>query len=114
MDCPDCQTKLTVSFYEGAHIHFCIQCHGSLVGASELRTILERHEEEVSRDGGIPDRGQASEPRTCPGCATTMVHEQFMDAVTIDRCASCERVWLDPHELEDIQFHAEMGHPHDC
>ena len=60
MDCPDCQAKLTVSFYEGAHIHFCIQCHGSLVGASELRTILERHEEEVSRDGGIPDRGQSS------------------------------------------------------
>ena len=110
MDCPDCQVPLATSFYEGVRIRFCKQCHGSLLGANDLTAIIERHEEDVDRSEGVRAQNEPQAPRNCPGCKEQMVHETFMNTVVIDRCTGCQRVWLDPHELEDIQFLAEIGH----
>ena len=39
---------------------------------------------------------------TCPGgCETKLVEEAFRD-IQIDRCPTCEGVWLDPGELDKI------------
>jgi Zn-finger nucleic acid-binding protein len=110
MKCPDCESVLSAGFYEGVRIRFCKDGHGSFVGSNGLTRIIERHEEEVVRNDGVPNREIVDKVRQCPDCETAMVHEAFMSVVTIDRCASCSGVWLDPHELDDIQFLAEMGH----
>jgi len=45
---------------------------------------------------------------TCPKCGGKFVVYSFMDFV-LDRCESCERIWLDKGELEGILRRATRG-----
>ncbi|MGB8510660.1 MAG: zf-TFIIB domain-containing protein [Pyrinomonadaceae bacterium] len=47
------------------------------------------------------ERGEAASTMACPRC-DGMLHEETYDDVHIDRCNSCNGIWLDAGELEQI------------
>ncbi len=50
------------------------------------------------------ERSEAKQKQSinCPRCAAPLVEEE-LDHVKIDRCPSCQGVWLDAGELEQLQ-----------
>jgi hypothetical protein len=61
------------------------------------RESLQRLREHLS--AGEPDAGATTLP--CPRCPGRLHQETFED-VTIDRCDTCQGIWLDAGELEHI------------
>jgi len=50
----------------------------------------------------------------CPKCKTETLSEFFVEDVTVDRCASCDGIWCDAQELnqllaEDARQVASLG-----
>ena len=41
----------------------------------------------------------------CPRCSATLIERKFKD-VEIDRCPECEGLWLDFHELDQLEDNA--------
>lgn len=56
---------------------------------------LREHLRSQSQEGGAPAT------LDCPRCAGKLREESF-DEVTIDRCDTCNGIWLDAGELENI------------
>jgi Zn-finger nucleic acid-binding protein len=109
MVCPDCHNGLTNTFYEGVRIAVCTRCAGAFLDDADLKTIIERKEVEISREEGVSARPREPRVRSCPKCESAMSQAVYKEVVQVDRCAQCRGLWLDPHELEDIQFLAEQG-----
>ncbi len=119
MNCPVCKGALRPIDYEGVCIHTCDACGGEFLGSSEMRHVVGTREERFPADlrqeldTQTPTPGLASdEPDRqlcCPSCATEMTLINYCNdtGVHVDRCPSCEGVWLDQEELERIQILVE-------
>jgi Zn-finger nucleic acid-binding protein len=67
-----------------------------------------RHEEELLRQARRERRrkeeaASAADPPKCPRCGHDL-QEEDISGVTIDRCVSCEGIFLDRGELEAIML----------
>ena len=38
----------------------------------------------------------------CPRCSATLAVRQFKD-IEVDRCPGCQGIWLDYHEMDDLE-----------
>lgn len=122
--CPRCRIPLAAVRYEGAPLQRCPACRGCFVDSTQTAKIFSRQEydfpEEVRRLGEslLSIRQQVdlrkrfySTPRppipwSCHRCGGTVVREFFNPAylVQVERCRACGLTWLDPQELELLQY----------
>ena len=62
------------------------------------RADLKRIEQQQARDAAEREARRG----TCPGGCPTKLQEEVFRDLKIDRCPTCNGVWLDPGELEQI------------
>jgi Zn-finger nucleic acid-binding protein len=115
LDCPACQTRLERYEAYGVRIESCPRCRGLWLYAEDLRALKDRvapgslpslrwMNEEMDAIGkahAVPTR------RGCPVCSDrTLVATVFGDSgIVVDSCPSCQGVWLDHHEFQEILAH---------
>lgn len=116
MDCPQCRRPLREANYEGVLIHICDKCGGEFIGADALAHIVRTREErfpeasdpawaDIKPQFGVPE-SEARRVLDCPRCGSTMSVNNYGgdSGVYIDRCSRCGGIWLDQHELENVQI----------
>ncbi len=120
MNCPQCSSNLNQTVYEDVPIDACDACGGEFIGGGKLGQIVRTRQERFSPElkatladhrpkfggtGTQPDRALC-----CPGCGETMrvVNYSGDSGVFVDRCDSCDGLWLDHEELEKVQVVLEQ------
>ncbi len=73
--------------------------------AAKDRALLQEMKTETRKVEATMRQERAA---TCPKCGGKFVVYSFMDFV-LDRCESCEGIWLDKGELEGILRRAARG-----
>jgi Zn-finger nucleic acid-binding protein len=74
----------------------CASCDGLFLRSPEIAAAIRQAGVDRDKLGGIHPL-----PPACPGCAAEMT--VFVVAnLEIDRCGSCEAIWLDKGELEKV------------
>lgn len=119
--CPSCQVNLIESYYEGAKILTCSSCEGYFLGKEKVMRILSRKisdfSPEVKREGEIIKEDikkskcsvrNINTPFTlsCPQCTLRMKHMfyNYVWPVEVDKCLTCQGIWLGKKEMELIQY----------
>ncbi|MHC4415163.1 MAG: zf-TFIIB domain-containing protein [Planctomycetota bacterium] len=114
MQCPQCSSALASLTYEGVPIHTCNACGGEFIGGQELAHIVHTRQEQFDPElkellaertprFGVPE--EARRTLCCPACGEPMVVVSYGgdSGIFVDRCDSCDGLWLDHEELERIQ-----------
>lgn len=92
--------------YDGSAVQSCPGCHGLEVAQRDLRRIAERLARDLvgQIDLEAPTPKGMGDPSGGLVCACGAKMDNFaylgLPDVRLDRCESCERVWLDAEELE--------------
>ena len=117
MRCPLCPEPLAAAAVEGASVFSCPDKHGLLIEQKAFSSILDRSWEAVSRQDAeaatFAARPAARAPLPCPACAVAMDRVPYcgVEALPVERCATCDRIWLDRGMLEAILLVvAKMNH----
>ena len=109
MKCPACENKLETVDCRGIEIDECINCRGRWFDRDELRKAKDKQDDDIrwldfdpfGEDAG--KLGVSSEGKKCPKCLEKMSSIRYGNSgVIIDKCSSCEGVWLDHGEYERI------------
>lgn len=111
MCCPRCGDPLRACRLEGQPIDSCASCGGLVLPRAGLAELLQRTDSADS-DGPpprVPDKGAGLH---CPLCAGAMSNYGYLAAsfVHIDRCASCDVVFIDGGELDAMAVHHRRTH----
>ena len=116
MNCPRCASPLEQTVYEGVLIHGCNSCGGEFIGGENLGQIVRCRQEQFSPElkallsDQCPAFGEtAAQPERalcCPGCGEPMAVVNYGgdSGIFVDRCESCDGLWLDHEELEKVQI----------
>lgn len=119
MDCPRCKTSLTAVTYEGVEVDTCQGCGGEWLDAGELKQINDIREKTFSAEeigivkgiekGSFLKERDMTEDLHCPKCQVVMKQFNYGadSGIAIDKCASCQGIWLDKDELEQVQILVE-------
>jgi Zn-finger nucleic acid-binding protein len=106
--CPLCQAPLAKSLLDGSHtIQYCEKCRGVLLQRADFAYAVSQRRAHA-RGPGLhaveQDRRELQRRVACPSCRTPMdVHPYYGPGhVVIDTCRSCDLVWLDFGELQQI------------
>ena len=115
MKCPQCSSALESTTYEAVPIHTCNSCGGEFIGGRELAHIVHTRQEQFDPElkellaerkprFGVPPE-EARRSRCCPTCGEPMSVVSYGgdSGIFVDRCESCDGLWLDHEELERIQ-----------
>ena len=109
MNCPDCLSELKVAKLKGINIHECLKCKGKWLERNELILAKNRADEDLRWLDFDPFGKDAeklsvsSEGKQCPQCIKKMQSLTYSQSkVIIDKCQSCEGVWLTHGELAKI------------
>ena len=111
MCCPRCGGMLRACRLEGQPIDSCDSCGGLVLPRAALHELLQRTE--ANDPGGplprVPDQGAGLR---CPLCAGAMSNYGYLAAafVHIDRCGSCDVVFIDGGELDAMAVHHQRTH----
>jgi Zn-finger nucleic acid-binding protein len=115
MQCPRCNAQLKEILYEGVSIDTCEKCEGEWLDSGEIIAINKAREKTFS-DGEknkMTGAQKAAKPVTrsqaslqCPHCKVPMtsLNYSYSTGIIVDRCPSCNGLWLDKDELENIQI----------
>ena len=109
MNCPDCQSELKVANLKGINIHECLKCKGKWFERNELIQAKDKADEGLRWLDFDPFGKDAeklsigSDGKQCPQCAKKMQSLTFSQSkIIVDKCQSCEGVWLSHGELAKI------------
>ena len=85
----------------------CAQCHGLLMEREVFAAAVTGKRQAATTPAVLPKKVSARQLDrrvTCPSCAATMITDWYYGPghVVIDRCATCDLVWLDGGELQTI------------
>ncbi len=117
--CPVCQLDMQPRTYEGQLISHCPNCDGNWLGRSQLKHVINtrtvQFDMQLARSLALtaPSRHIASKELdrllSCPACNLDLQTRKYADdsAITVNRCDTCEGVWLDRGELEMVQMLVE-------
>jgi len=95
--CPKCEGRLWHLRRQGIFYEMCSQCSGIWFDAGELTMLLQ-----IYKDFD-PEAGEASSAN-CLRCDSGMREYTFPNTdVKIDRCPSCQGVWLDKGEFGQLR-----------
>ena len=105
MSCPRCGEHLGESKLNEVEIRICAGCMGLLVEQRRLLPLLDAMALELLMEVDLDTEVEMIEDRgpvgACPSCGSAMDCDGYMGSkeVSIDRCNSCWRIWIDPMEL---------------
>lgn len=103
MNCPRCQVDLkNVYTPKGILVDYCPDCQGIWFDRGEL-FFYSAAPDKISQALSEGLRGERPSDADCPRCATKLAEGGLLsDDLVIDRCPSCEGIWLDPSELSRL------------
>ncbi len=104
MYCPKCKThplrEGTVKEGGGVAINYCTQCKGFWLEKGEFEKVSPLAIKELS----LPDEAKQV-LRVCPVCQELMFEFNYPQTyVTVEMCKSCEGLWIDAEELQEIEL----------
>ncbi len=109
MNCPDCFHELKEESLKGIQIQECRACQGKWFKRDQLKLAKDRQDDTLrwldfdpfgkdAEDLSVPSTG-----KICPECSGAMLSLTYSDSqIVIDKCPSCEGVWLTHGELVKI------------
>ena len=106
--CPLCAAQLVKALLDDVFaVEHCERCRGILLPRATFAEAVTRRR---ARESGEPERPVPLDRRelervvACPSCRSQMdVHPYYGPGnVVIDSCQSCDQIWLDFGELEQI------------
>ena len=106
--CVVCRQPLTSATLDDTHdVRYCRNCRGALLRRTSFAAVVEQRRAWALDTPGPPvalNRSELDRKVSCPACTRAMVTHPYYGPgnVVIDSCASCELVWLDFGELEQI------------
>ncbi len=115
MKCPQCSNSLQTIDYEGIKIETCRSCQGEWLDHQELAHITRAREARFTEEErraivkSTTIKGvilaDVDRDLVCPKCGglTDAINYGGNTGIIIDRCTKCQGIWLDEHELENIQ-----------
>lgn len=96
--CPDCRQRMQ-AFYVPARggageveLDRCGQCGALWFNAGEVETAL----------GRTVRRRQGTSSRSCPSCRVKLEAAMLEGKIEVERCGSCEGVFLDGHDVDEL------------
>ncbi len=104
MKCPACSQEMTQVFYQRKICFQCANCGGRMMTLAGLRNLC-RDRDFANRLWQAARYGEAGAGPVCPSCQKLMrrVSKSLSDAaIELDLCDSCQLIWFDPGELEQI------------
>lgn len=115
MDCPKCHQKLENVTLNDVQVARCPQCGGSWYDKGELRVLKDR---ESHGDYAWIDldlwkdvdkfRARRQQRYSCPRDGQPMTTVHYGDSsIAVDVCSTCEGLWLDKEEYEEIVRYLE-------
>ena len=109
MKCPDCQNELKIIDLKGVKIDECVKCRGKWFERNELRLVKDRQDDYLrwlDFDPFGKDAEKLSIPsdgKKCPKCLKQMNSLTYQQSkILIDKCSTCEGIWLNHGELVKI------------
>lgn len=115
MNCPSCAFPLSPIWITTVSVDACFRCKGFWLRKKETGILLDALAGQASssvpaenaadrrKETAVSDPAQGK-PRPCPQCRRPM--RQFNYAydsnVFLDQCVSCERIWMDGGEIQQI------------
>jgi len=116
MNCPDCKSELKVAQLKGINIHECLKCKGKWFERNELIQAKNKAGEETGWLDFDPFGKDAdklsisSAGKQCPHCLKNMQALTYAQSkVIIEKCQSCEGVWLSHGELAKIILYLQKA-----
>jgi Zn-finger nucleic acid-binding protein len=117
--CPSCESPLTTAILDDEYpIRYCDRCRGVLVPRAHFADAVHRRRAFASGPPVTPeplDHGEFQRRLTCPSCRARMaVHPYYGPGnIVIDTCDTCDEVWLDSGELQQVTDApgADRSHP---
>ena len=106
--CPLCAAQLVKALLDDVFaVEHCERCRGILLPRATFAEAVTRRRARESGEPARPvplDRRELERVVACPSCRSQMdVHPYYGPGnVVIDSCQSCDRIWLDFGELEQI------------
>ena len=114
MKCPDCQGDLNTIDCKGIAIDECINCKGRWFDRDVLRRAKDKQDDDIRWLDFDPFGEDAeklsvpSEGKRCPKCEKVMSSLKYSQSnIIIDKCSTCEGIWLDHGEFEKIMNYFE-------
>jgi membrane associated rhomboid family serine protease len=101
--CPRCKNRLVRTKTPDGFFFVCPNCQGRAVGLSIVRKL--KHPVELKELWGRVSRGEGGRGVKCPICSKAMVDVPVpveSQQVRLDVCKSCQFIWFDPNELEQL------------
>ncbi len=86
-------------FAEGVNLDRCPGCHGTWLDDGELASLTE------GRVGVEPLEGETA--RRCHPCKRTLETCLSSVGIPVERCPSCQGLFLDAGELEEVNWHED-------
>ena len=112
--CPDCQNELKVAKLKGIEIYECLKCKGKWFDRSQLILATNKLDDGLRWLDFDPFGKDAeklsvvSVGKQCPQCLREMRSLTYLQSkVIIEKCQSCEGVWLNHGELGKIILYLE-------
>lgn len=106
-NCPCCTTPTLepVRFHEETAME-CIQCRGLWFEDRALNQAINQFHDGLEGYCHIQELGDhlGTSQRICPHCWQPMQHYHLLQdyTVEVDRCPTCNGIWLDHHEVEQV------------
>jgi len=108
MQCPQCDSKLVRSKYQGSNIRQCPNCNGMLLDSDRAEKIQKRVNKDVERlvkESELSDAKDTPDKIRCPACRDRMDKNLIEDLdFHVDECGNCDKVWFDGGELAQLQL----------
>ncbi|MBR9872206.1 MAG: rhomboid family intramembrane serine protease [Gammaproteobacteria bacterium] len=109
--CPSC-ANLSLATTSNPSILSCLHCHGLWFEDGALNQAIANSHEHIDHYDHEQHLGSAlrTSDRQCRRCRVSMVHYQLLEHYTteIDCCPSCDGVWLDKHEVDQVMHSPEL------
>lgn len=107
LHCSSCGGPLVRALLDECLVEYCEACRGLLVPRRDFAEIVRRRRAWAQAQSVTPEPADVAELRrkiNCPKCGARMATDWYYGPgnVVMDRCVSCDVVWLDYGELKRI------------
>lgn len=103
--CPRCRVSLERRTPAGVVFYGCPTCRGFAIEVEALKTLLPANEVDAiwKEAAGAGDVGCSH----CDMAMESVVRRQGLGTVALDVCRSCQMLWLDAGEWQDVDSNSE-------
>jgi Zn-finger nucleic acid-binding protein len=105
--CPKCHPdKMREETVEGIAIHRCPGCKGLFLDPGEMEALLVENLAAAIDTLAFTASSEVMDalPARCPRCEKPMDAATNAEGIRVDRCPSCQAVFLEQGELASIQL----------